>query len=191
MIHKKMWKTLFLLVFCAGITITVSGQSAEEGAKLFEQNACGACHTKDMKTDLVGPALAGVRDRWDNVEELYEWVRNSSKMVAEGHKYGTALFEKYNKVPMNPYPNLTNKDIESILLYIESVSAGGAGSAKAGPGGVTQAMIDKGREVFDKNACAACHSKDMKTDLTGPALSGVTERWPDRKELSNWIRNTV
>jgi cytochrome c2 len=191
MIHKKMWKTLFLLVFVAAISQYLIAQSAEEGAKLFEQNACGACHTKDMKTDLVGPALAGVRDRWDNIDELYDWVRNSDQMIKKGHKYGNALFEKYNKVPMNVYPNLTNKDIESILLYIESVAGGGAvAGGNTGKDGITQSMIDKGKEVFDKNACAACHSKDMKTDLTGPALSGVVDRWPDKKELYRWIRNS-
>lgn len=192
MIHKKMWKTLFLFVFFTAINQFAFTQTAEEGAKLFEQNACGACHTKDMKTDLVGPALAGVRERWENQEELYEWVRNSSAMIAKGHKYGTALFEKYNKVPMNSYPNLTNKDIESILLFVESVAGANAGSSgTAGKDGITREMVDKGREVFEKNACAACHSKDMKTDLTGPALSGVQDRWPDRKELYRWVRNSA
>ena len=34
----------------------------------------------------------------------------------------------------------------------------------------------KGKDLF-KNNCAACHNRDMQSNLTGPALGGVQERW--------------
>ena len=37
----------------------------------------------------------------------------------------------------------------------------------------------KGSDLWNENACGACHNKNMKVDATGPALSGVTERWQD------------
>jgi mono/diheme cytochrome c family protein len=50
---------------------------------------------------------------------------------------------------------------------------------------------EAGKELFTAN-CASCHAKDMKTKLTGPALSGVEERWSayPRKDLYSWIRNS-
>jgi cytochrome c2 len=90
-----------------------------QGKELFNTKGCMACHSKDMKTDLTGPALSGVEDRWENRDELFRWIRESSKMIEEGHEYGTALFEKYNKVPMLPYPDLTDAEIEALLAYIK------------------------------------------------------------------------
>ncbi|MEO0006359.1 MAG: hypothetical protein RJA20_555 [Bacteroidota bacterium] len=50
---------------------------------------------------------------------------------------------------------------------------------------------EAGKELFGAN-CAACHAKDMKTASTGPALSGVEERWAayPKKDLYDWIRNS-
>ena len=48
-----------------------------------------------------------------------------------------------------------------------------------------------GKTLF-MNQCASCHNKNMKDDLTGPALAGLEERWANysREELYNWIRNS-
>ena len=54
-----------------------------------------------------------------------------------------------------------------------------------------EADIEAGKTLF-KNNCASCHNKNMKDDLTGPALGGVEERWADypREDLYSWIRNS-
>lgn len=43
-----------------------------------------------------------------------------------------------------------------------------------------------GKKLFQDN-CASCHS--VIKDLTGPALSGVQQRIPDKKLLYKWVRN--
>lgn len=43
-----------------------------------------------------------------------------------------------------------------------------------------------GKALFAQN-CASCHA--VNKDLTGPALKGVEDRWPDKKLLYKWIRN--
>jgi mono/diheme cytochrome c family protein len=48
---------------------------------------------------------------------------------------------------------------------------------------------DAGKELY-KNYCAACHTKDMRTAATGPALGGSQERWGDDEALYAWIRNS-
>ena len=50
---------------------------------------------------------------------------------------------------------------------------------------------DAGKTLF-QNYCASCHNKNMKDDLTGPALGGVQERWAayPREDLYAWIHNS-
>lgn len=50
---------------------------------------------------------------------------------------------------------------------------------------------EAGKELFVNN-CASCHNKNMKDDMTGPALSGVEDRWSafPRKDFYAWIRNS-
>lgn len=43
-----------------------------------------------------------------------------------------------------------------------------------------------GKALFQAN-CASCHA--VNKQLTGPALAGVEDRWPDQKMLYAWIRN--
>ena len=51
--------------------------------------------------------------------------------------------------------------------------------------------LDEGKNLFKVN-CASCHAKDMKSNLTGPALGGTQERWADypEEDLYSWIRNS-
>ena len=45
-----------------------------------------------------------------------------------------------------------------------------------------------GKTLFSTN-CASCHAVHKK--LTGPALAGVEDRWPDRTKLNAWIKNSA
>jgi len=48
-----------------------------------------------------------------------------------------------------------------------------------------------GKSLFKAN-CASCHNKNMLTDMTGPALKGVTSRWAKfpQTDLYSWIKNS-
>ena len=50
--------------------------------------------------------------------------------------------------------------------------------------------LDKGKILF-RNNCASCHNKNMKMDMTGPALSGVLNRWSSypKEDLYRYIRS--
>lgn len=45
-----------------------------------------------------------------------------------------------------------------------------------------------GKALFTQN-CASCHA--INKQLTGPALAGVEDRWPDKAKLHAWIRNSA
>jgi mono/diheme cytochrome c family protein len=98
-----------------------SVDKAKHGMELFKAN-CTACHAVDRK--VVGPALAGVWDRWDNSDDLVAWVHNSQKLIAAGHPYATKIFNENNKSVMSAFPQFSPDDIMSIFAYIKAKSAG-------------------------------------------------------------------
>jgi len=51
---------------------------------------------------------------------------------------------------------------------------------------LSTASAQDGKALFSAN-CASCHA--INKQLTGPALAGVEERWPDKAKLYAWIKN--
>ena len=94
-----------------------NSETLQLGKTLFKNN-CASCHAKNMKIDLTGPALEGVNERWENKEDLYAWIRNSQAFLTTGDEYANALFLKWRS-PMIAFPNLSDKEIEAILEYVE------------------------------------------------------------------------
>ena len=122
-------KSIFLI---AGILFSVAS-FAQDGHALFQAN-CASCHKVNEK--LVGPALAGVESRWPSKELLHDWVHNSTKVIQSGNEYAVSLFNDNNKIQMTAFPQLSDKDIDAILAYVE-VEAGKAATAttpSAAPG---------------------------------------------------------
>lgn len=92
---------------------------AKKGETLFKTN-CSACHALDKQ--MVGPALGGVVDRLKTEQNLgvdwfQKWIRDNKALRASGDKYANEVFEKFNKVEMTAYPNLTDQDIADLLEY--------------------------------------------------------------------------
>lgn len=50
--------------------------------------------------------------------------------------------------------------------------------------------VNAGKQLFI-GKCQACHSGDMKSNSTGPALGGVQSRWEDQEKLHEWIKNNA
>lgn len=95
----------------------VPGGDPVEGKKLFN-SLCAACHKPYQKA--VGPALHGVVDKYDgDFEWLYSWIKNSQALIKSGDTRAVAIYEEYNQVAMNAFPQLSNQDIDNILAYTE------------------------------------------------------------------------
>jgi len=94
--------------------------SADEGKTIF-RNICAACHNKNMKSDLTGPALGGLEERWADYprEDLFRWIRNAPAMIADGHPKATELWAKWKPTSMQANTDMTDEEIESVLLYID------------------------------------------------------------------------
>lgn len=90
------------------------------GKALWNKNACGACHHKNMKYVATAPALGGVTARWAAYprEDLYAWIRNSQRLIDEGHPHAKELWGEWKPYVMSNY-NLEEEEIEALLSYIE------------------------------------------------------------------------
>ena len=102
-----------------GAIATASGDNslALKGKELFKSKGCAACHDAKLKSVLVGPNLLKVVDRWENKEDLYKWIKNPQTLLEAKHPYATNLFEKFNKIPMTPNPDITKEEIDAILAF--------------------------------------------------------------------------
>ncbi|MCP4440627.1 MAG: cytochrome c [Aureispira sp.] len=89
-----------------------------EGRALFLEQ-CAACHNIGMEADMTGPALRGVTQRRDQ-EWLLNYIRNSMQMVEDKDSTAVALFEQWDESIMVAFPNLSDEDIRSILVFIEN-----------------------------------------------------------------------
>jgi cytochrome c2 len=113
-------RSLLLLLLLSSVFSLSAEPNVDEG-KTFFRNVCAACHNKNMKSDLTGPALGGAEERWADYprEDLYLWIRNSPAMIADGHPKAVELWNQWKPIPMTANLDLTDEQIESILLYID------------------------------------------------------------------------
>lgn len=129
--RKALRHLLSAIVLMVSLSLTSLVQ-AQDGKALFNQK-CASCHAIDK--NLVGPALKGVEDRWDDKAMLYEWVRNSAAVIKKGYPRAVAVYNEFNKVQMTAFPELKNEDIDAILAYINTGGAKAAAAAAAPAGG--------------------------------------------------------
>ncbi len=113
------------MAFCAvvdpvsEIADTSLRNSLLRGKALFREN-CAICHARQMDTDLTGPALGGVQQRWSAypAQDLYRWIREPDKMIEEKHPRAEMLWEEWKPTKMISFGFLTDAEIEGILNYI-------------------------------------------------------------------------
>jgi len=145
------------LIFTSEIRVSAETPDASLGQSLFQTN-CASCHNRNMRSDLTGPALGGTEERWADYprEDLYRWIRYSQQMISEGHPKAVQLWNDWRPNIMQNFPNLSDHDIESMLLYINNmytegcaeppcavaaVDVGGAGREDAGVSPVMIAVL--------------------------------------------------
>lgn len=123
--RKILQKLQSVLIFVAFFSIAQLAQ-AQDGKALFNAK-CASCHAIDKQ--LVGPALKGVEDRWDDKKMIYEWVRNSAVVIKKGYPRAVTVYNEFNKVQMTAFPELKDQDIDAVLAYINTGGAAKTGAA--------------------------------------------------------------
>lgn len=118
---------------------------AAKGKQLFNQN-CAACHSLNRK--MTGPPLAGVGGKYDR-EWLYAWIKNSTALIKSGDADAIKIYNEYNQAMMQPFPSLSDADIDDILAYtdapapqpVAAVANTGEPSAAAGGSGISNELV--------------------------------------------------
>jgi len=118
-LFSKTWlMTIFAcILFLFSFNISAQDPDIAKGKSLFNAN-CASCHKVNKK--LIGPALRGVYEEHEK-EWLYSWVRNSAAMIKSGDPDAIDIYEEYNKVAMNSFPQLSNEDIDNIFAYADYI----------------------------------------------------------------------
>ncbi len=139
MIHQRpIVKKLIFSILLPALVLLGNDLFAQDGHALFQSN-CAQCHSPFKK--VTGPALKGVTERVPDKALLHNWIHNNQKVLASGNPYFTALFNQFNKTPMNTFPNLSDAEIDAILKYVETAqppAAPGGGSPDS-PGAKAEA----------------------------------------------------
>lgn len=121
------------------------GGDPVKGKEIFNTN-CAACHKLDAKA--TGPALRGVGAKYEKAW-LYKWIKNSADLIKSGDAQAVKVFEANNKIPMSPFPQLSDADIDNIIAYTMEAKAVAAApvateklpGADANAGGISNNVI--------------------------------------------------
>ncbi|MEM8968499.1 MAG: cytochrome c, partial [Bacteroidota bacterium] len=103
-----------------GSGIPSSPEAIAEGESIFNNN-CTVCHA--INQVVVGPALAGVENRWENLETLVAFISNSQKVIQGGNEYAVNLYNEYNKTLMPAFSDYSDEQILNIVGYIKAEAA--------------------------------------------------------------------
>ncbi|MBO9570815.1 MAG: c-type cytochrome [Chitinophagaceae bacterium] len=134
--HRPGAKTILSLSLI--ILLSFAGKvQAQDGAAIFQSN-CASCHA--INKNLTGPALAGVESRgpWSDRKKLHEWVHNPAKFM-QTDPYTQGLKSQFGGVVMTAFPQLSEKEIDAVVDYINKAAAAkpaGGGTAAGAHGEV-------------------------------------------------------
>lgn len=92
---------------------------ASREKQLFDAN-CARCHNSHLDKKGTGPALMGVSSRIPGGDWIYRWVKNSAKMIEEGDPYAVKIWKENNKATMDPFPSLSEQQVDTIMDFIDS-----------------------------------------------------------------------
>jgi mono/diheme cytochrome c family protein len=128
--HRSIVNSFFPGLVLILLLSFASNVNAQDGKVLFSQK-CASCHAANKV--LIGPALAGAEERWPDKEKLYDWIHNSAAVIKSGYPRAVEVYNQFNKIQMTAFPELTNKDIDAILVYLNTpqTPAGGGTTGTA------------------------------------------------------------
>ena len=125
--------------------LPVSEETINAGEALFKSK-CASCHVLDRRT--TGPALAGVTERRE-LDWLISWIRNNNALRQSGDADAIAIYNEYNGTAMTVFPDLTDDQIKSILMYTENGPVAKAGTkTEETPVEVDEGLFSKTNKIL-------------------------------------------
>lgn len=118
----KLFIRFFFLISTFHFYIIIAQEgNVENGFLLFKKN-CTSCHSIDLTKKLIGPPLSGITEK-RNRNWLHKWIKNNKLLRKEKDKDAISIYEEYKKIEMNSFPQLSERDIDDILSFIEKKNA--------------------------------------------------------------------
>lgn len=156
----------------------------DTGKKYF-RSYCSSCHSAHR--EVYGPMLGSISKK-RNAAWLIAFIQNSQEVIRSGDAYAKTVFEKFDKRVMPSFKQLSQKDIQSILYYLEYESTHpDIYSDDAAIAATDNSNVVKGRQEFLAH-CSVCHFIHKESDYA-PALGSVTKRH-EKAWLSSFIQNS-
>lgn len=100
---------IFLLKIILKITDSIA-----TGKALFNQN-CASCHA--ILEETMGPPLGGIT-KFLSKEELFQFIKNPSEVIATGNKRANFLLSRYKTI-MPSYGHLNDEQLANIVSFID------------------------------------------------------------------------
>ncbi len=116
---KSIVKKTLLLGIAGTLSLFNTGK-AQNGEATFKAK-CSACHRVDERK-LVGPGLGNIKDRRSE-QWLISWIKDSQKLIKSGDAEAVAVYEEYNKIAMQGFPELNDDEILAMLDFLQSDEA--------------------------------------------------------------------
>jgi hypothetical protein len=129
---------LFLIVF------SILNVSAQDGKALF-MSKCASCH--NPLKDGIGPALMNLEERgkWADHKEILKWATNPAAYMASD-PYTQGLKTKFGS--MMSAQELTIKDVDAIVTYINGAVADANKPKTGGPSGESEKSSNSNAVIF-------------------------------------------
>ncbi|MBK6937458.1 MAG: c-type cytochrome [Chitinophagaceae bacterium] len=110
---------LFLSLFVFSI-VQIQAQDIAAGKAVF-MSKCAACH--NPLKDGTGPALKDLeqRHKWADHNELLKWINNPAVYMKDD-PYTQGLKAKYNNLMMTGFADVTLKDVDDMVAYINDAA---------------------------------------------------------------------
>jgi len=129
-LDKRQTSSIFFVSFLLATLILSCNEPAKEqevinenslanlnkGKILFEKN-CSSCH--GVNKTLVAPPFQRIRDA-NGLDWSISWVKGGQKLIKQRDTNALYIFYAWNMLVQPDFPNLSNKEIESIFDYVDS-----------------------------------------------------------------------
>lgn len=186
--------------FLSLLLIFATGASAQDAAKLFEDN-CAMCHAIGGPPGGA-PDLKDVTKRRDHTW-LVRFILNPDA-AAKADADAAALVKQFDAA-MPAAEGVTAESVDALLRYIDAASGGSIGSpsqqTEPAVPAATAIDIDAGRRLYDGHrtlaagapSCVSCHRLESVGGFgggtLGPDLTRVHQRLGGRRAVATWLAN--
>jgi len=136
-------KTGFFVVVLTVVSFLNS--AAQDGKALFNSK-CASCH--QVFKSSTGPALMNLEERhkWSDHNEILKWAHNPTAYMA-GDSYTAGLKAQFGSV-MQAFPDLTIKDVDAIVSYVNQQVADKNKAPQGGGGETTEKDNSQNAVIF-------------------------------------------